>query len=140
MTILGVLGSLGVGAFIGAFTTHRLREKADRKREERERDSLLRLLLEEINLNTTLLRSGVREGEDEEPAQIASRYLSFTKIEIWKATRIRAAQLVPEDLFQSLGDYYSPLETLLIMLKAKGPEADRGEMWFRLVLQKALGE
>jgi hypothetical protein len=141
ITVLGVLGSLGVGTSIGAFTTHRLREKADRKRVERERDGLLRLLLEEINLNTTLLRSGVREGEAEESAQIASRYLSFTKTETWKATRVRATQLVPEDILQSLVEYYSPLEALLIMLKAKGPGTEKsGEMWLRSVLQKALGE
>jgi hypothetical protein len=140
LTVLGVLGSLGIGASIGAFTTHRLREKADRKREERERDALLRLLLEEINLNTTLLESSVREGEEEESAQITSRYLSFTTTEIWRATRVRATQLVPEYLLQSLVEYYSPLEALLIMLRAKGPGTDAGEMWFRSVLQKALGD
>lgn len=136
-----VLGSLGIGAFIGAFSTHRLREKADRKREERERNALLRLLLEEIKLNTTLLnKSGVSEGEEEESAQIASRYLSFTTTETWRATRVRATQLAPEDLLQSLVEYYSPLEALLIMLRAKGPGTDAGEMWFRSVLQQAVGE
>ena len=141
LTVLGVLGSLGIGASIGAFTTHRLREKADRKREERERVALLRLLLEKINLNNTVLENGVREGEDEESAQIASQYLSFTTTETWRATRIRATQLVPEDLLPSLVEYYSLLETLLIMLRAKGPgREDVGERWFRSVLQKALGD
>jgi hypothetical protein len=140
LTVLGVFGSLGIGASIGAFTTHRLREKADRKREERERDALLRLLLEEIKLNTKLLKSSVCEGEEEESAQIASRYLSFTTTETWRATRVRATQLVPENLLQSLVEYYSPLEALLIMLRAKGPGTDAGEMWFRSVLQRALGD
>jgi hypothetical protein len=140
LTILGVLGSLGVGALIGAFTTHGLREKADRKREERERDALLRLLLEEINLNTTVIKRGVREGEEDESAQIASRELSFTTTETWRDTRVRATQLVPEDLLQSLVDYYTPLEALLIILRAKGPGTDAAEMWFRSVLQKAFGD
>jgi hypothetical protein len=140
LTVLGVLGSLGIGAFIGAFTTHRLREKADRKREKREGDALLRLLLEEVNLNTTLLNSSVREGEEEESAQTASRYLSFTTTETWRATRVRATQLIPEHLLQSLVEYYSPLEALLIMLWAKGPGTEAGERWFRSILQKALGD
>ena len=139
LTVLGVLGSLGIGATIGALIAHLLHENADRKREERERVALLRLLLEEIKLNTTLLESGRREGEEEESAQIASRYLSFTSTETWRDTRVRATQLVSEDLLQSLVEYYSPLEALLIMLRAKGPGTDAGEMWFRSVLQKALG-
>src|SRR5829696_4648225 len=86
--------------------------------------------------------SATRESrtEEEESAQIASRYLSFTTTETWRATRVRATQLVPENLLQSLVEYYSPLEALLIMLRAKGPGTDAGEMWFRLVLQRALGD
>ena len=139
--VLGAVGALGVGGYVGSWKAHQLREKAARKREERECVGLLRLLLGEIELNTALVNSTLREGEEESTtAQITSRYLSFMKTETWQATRIRAAELVPKNLLQSLQDYYSPLTMLQTMLEAQGPGTDVGERWFRSVLVDALGE
>src|SRR5215211_6662769 len=100
-TALSAVGALGVGGVAGSWWAHHLRERAGQKREKRERIGLLRLLRAEIELNTTLLEAQGHAGEDKESAQVASRYLSFTKTQVWRATRVRAAQLVPEDLLKS---------------------------------------
>jgi hypothetical protein len=138
ITVLGVLGSLGIGALIGAVTTHKLRERSDRKRAEREWDSLLRLLLAEIKHNREVARTA--RGEEDRPRQVGSSNLAFMKTETRRATRIRATQLVPGELLTSLEEYYTPLETLLTLLEFEGTNKSAGERWLRVALSQKLGE
>ena len=138
ITVLGVFGGLGVGASIGAFATYLLRQRADRKREQRERDSLLRLLLAEIKHNREVARTA--RGEEDRPRQVGSSNLAFMKTETWRATRTRATQLLPGELLTSLEEYYTPLETLLTLLEFEGTNKSAGERWLRVALSQKLGE
>jgi hypothetical protein len=136
--VLGVFGGLGVGASIGAFATYLLRQRADRKRVQRERDSLLRLLLAEIEHNREVARTA--RGEEDRPRQVGSSNLAFMKTETWRATRTRATQLLAGELLTSLEEYYTPLETLLTFLEFEGTNKSAGERWLRVALSQRLGE
>ena len=51
LPIVSAIGSLGIGAFVGAVVAHKLRERVDQRRAEEERDGLLRLVSIEISYN-----------------------------------------------------------------------------------------
>ena len=77
IAVLSVLGTLGlgaaVGAYVGARVAHRLREEAEKAREDRERDALLRLVHTEINLNRQLrLQDYIREDPEENSPSVRS--------------------------------------------------------------------
>lgn len=136
-TVLGAVGALGVGGFVGSYAAHRLRERADGKREERERDGVLRLLLAEIKHNVEV----VNTAQQDRPGLVGSPNLSYMKTETWRATRVRSTQLVPRELLGCLEDYYTPLETLLTLLKFEGPQRkSAGDRWLRAALAERFGE
>jgi hypothetical protein len=102
---LSFLSELGLGALfgalVGAFGTHLLREQAERRREVRERDGLLRLLVGEIMLNRATAERFLQE-----PEVIYSAGGQAASAEEWLASRVRLSQLVPREDFPKLVEYY----------------------------------
>ena len=105
-------------------------------RNERERRGLLRLLQAEIEHNIEVVRT-VRESR---PALLGSPDLRFMKIETWRATRTRATQLLPDELFKDIENYYSLLETVLTLLGFRNLGGEVGERWLRGAIARKLGE
>jgi hypothetical protein len=112
---LSTLGSLGIGALVGAVMTHLLRERAERRREEREREGLLRLVLSETRHNQDLLyRTYVDLSKIEDSALLrALAPIDLFKLDTWNDTRIRLAQLVPSDEFSHLATHYMDLQAAI---------------------------
>lgn len=113
--IVSAVGSLGVGAFVGAAVTHLFRERADQKREDRERDGLLRLISIEMQHNKGFLwsmridLSKIEPGLEDE----ALVGIGLLKMDAWESARVRLAQLLPSKIFNSLAEYYSGLQSTI---------------------------
>lgn len=105
-------------------------------RNRRERRGLLRLLLAEIDHNVEVVEA---VGQTK-PALISSPDLPSMKMEAWRGTRVRVAQLLPEDLLTDLQAYYSPLETLLTLLTFSNAGSNAGNRWLRAAIAEDLGE
>lgn len=123
LTALGVVGSLGLGALVGALFNHRLRERADAARDKRERSGLARLLMFEIQYNEM-----VRQNLDNGSFRTAN--LSEFRIDLWKDTRVRLAQLLPSDPFYMAANYYNRLLSALAKLQEYRKEDNDNEAVF----------
>ena len=123
LAVVSAIGSLGVGAFIGAVASHLLRERADRKQSERERVGLLRLINLDIILNENL-RLDVEDklGSDTDYlSKAAVNDLSKAAVnavknaranfrtDAWEDSRVRLAKLLPAEDFKRLSEYYVEL-------------------------------
>lgn len=106
-------------------------------RHERERRGLLRLLLAEIEHNAEVARTIVESGK---PSLIGSPDVRLMKTQTWQDTRVRAAQLLPDDLLTVLQGYYSPLETLLTLLGFADFGKEVAERNLRRIFAEELGE
>jgi hypothetical protein len=108
-----------VGALAGALGTHLLREQAERAREARERDGLLRIVFAELRLNQGLLRvvdalHHARNMSEEHRRNAGWRVLREQPIylEAWEATRVQLSQHLPSAKFAIIASYYSDLMQL----------------------------
>jgi hypothetical protein len=108
-----------VGAIAGALVTHRLREQAERAREVRERDGLLRIVFSELPLNQGLLMVvdaflHARNMPEEHRRNAGWRVLREQPIylEAWEATRVQLSQHLPSAKFAVIASYYSDLMQL----------------------------
>lgn len=124
-----------LSGLIGALLVFCLGLARELWRNDRERRGVLRLLLAEIEHNVEVVRT-VRESK---PALIGSPDLPFMKTDAWQATRLRAAQLLPDQLFSDLEVYYSLLETLLTLLGFHNLGGEFGERWIRGAFARKLG-
>jgi hypothetical protein len=116
--IVSAVGSLGLGALVGAFVAHRLREHSERQREYREQGGLLRLVLIEMLHNQVIL---YRTHDD--LAKIEAGYehkalvrINLFKMDTWESVRVRLAQLllVQKD-FDSLATHYGDLQDTIAL-------------------------
>jgi hypothetical protein len=118
-----LLSNLGLGALVGALVgvvgTHLLREQAERAREVRERDGLLRILFSELPLNQGLLMvvdafHHARNMPEERRRDAGWRVLREQHIylEAWEATRVQLSQHLPSAKFAVIAGYYSDLMQL----------------------------
>lgn len=112
-----VLSALGLGALVGgvggAFATHLLGARRERRRERRERDGLLRLVQAEMARNSV-----ASEMFETHPTVVAQgRYPSVVK-ETWEDVRVRLVQLLPEDDFETILGYYVTVTSYLVLLGA----------------------
>jgi hypothetical protein len=98
---VSAIGSLGFGAFVGALVAHYLREQADRKRSDQEKLALLRL----INFEMAGNRRWFKVTGVDKLVTYLQRGGSLTT-DAWESTRVRLAQLLPEDDFDRLAIYY----------------------------------
>jgi hypothetical protein len=108
VAVLTAIGSLGIGALVGAAVAHILRERADKNREERELHGLLRLLQDDVvrNLKVSALFS-------KHPEYMVTNSYGRMRIGTWQQVRVRLAQLMREQDFETLLDYYAAVETFL---------------------------
>jgi|GEM_PF-3610324 hypothetical protein len=112
------LGAL-VGALIGVVVAHLLREQAERAREIRERDGLLRIVFSELPRNQGLLMvvdafHHARSMSEEHRRNAGWRALREQPIyvEAWEATRVQLSQHLPSAKFAIMASYYSDLMQL----------------------------
>jgi hypothetical protein len=94
---VSAIGSLGFGAFVGALVAHFLRERADRKRRDREKLALLRLVLLEMAGNQRWFYT------DNVNSVVA--YLQrggSLSTDAWEDARAPLAQLLPAEDFDRL--------------------------------------
>jgi hypothetical protein len=108
-----------VGALAGALGTHLLREQAERAREARERNGLLRIVFSELRLNQVLLRVvdalyHARSMPEDHRRNAGWRALRELRIymEAWEATRVQLSQHLPSAKFAVIASYYSDLMQL----------------------------
>lgn len=110
--VVSAIGSLGIGALVGAFSSHLLRERSSRKCEMRERDGLLRLLLIEMRHNQIILYrtrndlSKIEPGLEEKALVRIDRF----KMDTWESVRVRLAQLLSSEDFAPLAMHYGDLQ------------------------------
>jgi hypothetical protein len=105
-------------------------------RRDREQVGILRLLLAEIHHNIAVVQTlGHWRGA---VLNIDARLLPRLKAEVWRAVRVRGAQLLPEELTTTLNDYYSPLDNVITLqnLKEAPGELDLSND----VMMQALGQ
>lgn len=105
--VISAIGAFGGGALVGALGNHLLRLFSERQQEQRERDSLLLMVLAEIVSNNTLaqrwaasLEEALSLGEG-----IADQSAPL-KTDVWKDARTRLAYLLPSEDFYRLVRYY----------------------------------
>jgi hypothetical protein len=111
-TILPVIGSLGVGAFVGAVVAHVLRERSERVKAEKEKYGLLRLLLVEMNRNKRV----ITDFEDE-PASVVGETSLPVSTHAWDEVGVRLAQLLPGDEFDRLAAHYEYVHDFMVALE-----------------------
>jgi hypothetical protein len=107
LPIVSAIGSLGIGAFVGAVVAHKLRERVDQRRAEEERDGLLRLVSIEISYNRR--RSFVLVAS---PYSVMAEQINLLQTDAWPSTRVRLAQLMPPGDFGHLARYYELIQEL----------------------------
>ena len=78
----------------------------------------MRLLLAEIEYNVAVVQT-LEHWRTAEVVNIDMRLLPHLKVEVWHSVRVRAAQLLPEELTTTLNDYYSPLGNLISLREVK---------------------
>src|SRR5215207_1894517 len=107
--IVGVFGSLGVGAVIAVIVKHFLRERTDKKLRDREKEALASLIRIEI-----LINAGSLDFVNEHPINLLSQqYSPPLTIKTWEDARVRLAQLLPGEDIVPVMNYYSNLQVLL---------------------------
>ena len=117
---MSAIGSLGVGALAGALAAHLLRERAEKKRTERERDGLLRILYAEfaesflaVEINSPTGPIFVRKWLANEVKDDLNTNLQTAA---WEATRLKLAQHLSSEEFAVLADFYRRLSRLKTIL------------------------
>jgi hypothetical protein len=126
-SVVSSVGSLGlgaaVGAYVGAREAHRLRQKAEQEQEDRERGGLLRLLYTELSQNeqniahiSDLLNQPVTAKS---ALAMRGRYVTA---EAWRAVRVDVAKSILGEEIAVLSDYYKnvlPLEEVAAIERAR---------------------
>jgi hypothetical protein len=107
LPIVSAIGSLGIGAFVGAVVAHKLRERVDQRHTEEERDGLLRLVSIEIAYNRR--RSFVLVAS---PYSVMAEQINLLQTDAWTSARVRLAQLMPPGDFGHLARYYELIQEL----------------------------
>jgi hypothetical protein len=115
LAIAGALGSLGLGAFVGALVAHTLRERAENKREESELRGLLRLIAFEVTHNDQVMMD-LRKVDQKETA-LVKEAIDNLRTDAWKDTRVRLAQLLPAGEFNHLCGYYIRVSRLIYAVR-----------------------
>jgi hypothetical protein len=105
--VLSVLFAGVVGASL-VFVLGALREEWHN---DREGVGILRLVLAEIEHTVAVIQT--LEDWAGAVLTIDMWLLPRLKTEVWRDVRVRAAQLLPEDLTMILNDYYSPLDNVV---------------------------
>lgn len=111
-TILPVIGSLGVGAFVGAVAAHVLRERSERVKAEKEKNGLLRLLLVEMNRNKRVITDF-----ELEPASVVGETSVPISTHAWDEAGVRLAQFLPPDEFDRLAAHYEYVHDFMVRLE-----------------------
>ncbi len=101
------------------------------RREDQERRGMLRLLLAEIEHNAEVIRTIADRRGDRTMDWVSSPDLPLMKAATWHEVRGRAAELLPVELMGVLNDYYSPLETLLTLLRFQDLTNDHADRELR---------
>jgi hypothetical protein len=109
LAILGVLGSLGGGAAVGAAVNHFLHERTERKQSEREKEALAILIRTEILVNAGSLDFLL----DHPHNLLAQEYSPPLTSKTWQDARVRLAQLLPGKDLVVVMTYYTNLQMLL---------------------------
>lgn len=128
--VVSAIGSLGVGASVGAIATHLLRESANQSLEARERDGLLHLVLVEMRHNQLNLYSTRKDLSLILPGHEKGslKRIEHFKTDTWESVRVRLAQLLPGEDFDSLATHYGDLQNTMTSRKnldrAMGPPRD----------------
>jgi hypothetical protein len=113
--------SFGIGAMVGAFVSHKLGKRAERRREGREKRGLLRLVSIEIGYNEKqcqMLRAI--------PSYVFSDQIDLIKMDTWASSRTMLAQLLPNDDLDQLTCYYAPLQELVSVGRSPAYERWQG--------------
>jgi hypothetical protein len=111
LAITGALGSLGLGAFVGALIAHTLRERAENKREQSELRGLLRLIAFEVTHNDQVLNDLVNKTSR------VTEAVDDLRTDAWEDTRVRLAQLLPAGEFNPLCAYYIRVSRLIYAVR-----------------------
>src|SRR5215212_8025817 len=95
LAIIGALGSLGLGALVGAVVAYRLRERADKKREDSELRGLLRLIAFEVSHNEQVM-SDLDKLPKTASVEISlvRELIDSLRTDAWEDARVRIAQLL----------------------------------------------
>src|SRR3712207_1308457 len=94
--VLGMSPEVLLSGLVGALLVFVLGALREWWRNERERRGLLRLLLAEIEHNAEVVRTVWESGK---PSLIGSPNIRLMTSRTWRDTQARAAQLLPDDLF-----------------------------------------
>jgi hypothetical protein len=111
-------------------------------RDEQERRGLLILLLAEIEHNAEVVRT-IEDRMHRDQAMedlIGHPNFSTQKADTWDNVQQRAAALLPGDLMAALNGYYSPLETLLTLIRFANMVSDSFDRTLREEIQKTKPE
>jgi hypothetical protein len=111
--IVSAIGSLGLGAFVGALVAHWLQARTERQRANSERDGLLRLLLHEMRFN-----AGMCLSFKHNPGLFTAGNLEPLRSDVWEDVRVRLADLLKYEDFVHLATYYSYLQAAKISLES----------------------
>jgi hypothetical protein len=103
---VSVIGSLGVGAVVGALANYALHVRRGKKQEGQERNSLLFLVFVEILTNETTATRWATSLEEDKRGKSASDEHPTLKIDVWENARTRLAYLVPTEYFYPIVRYY----------------------------------
>jgi len=126
-----------VSGLVGAVLVFLLGTGREAWRNRREKLGILRLILTEIQHNTEVVRTIEERGGD---LLVSPDFLLSMSTETWIDVRKSAAKLLSDDLRQVLNDYYSPLQTLLTLLKFEKGPSDRMDRALRGVIKEAAPE
>ena len=129
---LSALGTLGlgaaIGAYVGAVVAHRLREKAEQERAERERNGLLRLVSVEIMLQNAIgLRDHVSRPSNQYTTDnaLVNNPGRPLQTDSWQQVRTRIVQLLPPGRYTILAEYYANVQWFNQLLDQHTPPKDR---------------
>ena len=112
LTVVAAVGSLGVGATVGAVAAHSLRERAERAQRNRERDALLCLIGYEIEANKQLFVWIIARIEGQAPTPLIHLRQGI-RVETWNNGSVRIAQLLEAPYLAPLTRYYFQVQGTL---------------------------
>jgi hypothetical protein len=130
LAIIGALGSLGLGALVGAVVAYRLRERADVKREESELRGLLRLIAFEVSHNDQVMIDLHREKKETSRVKELADNL---RTDAWEDTRVRIAQLLPAEEFNNVCAYYIRVSRLIYATRKHPPQSNLSPLLLRAI-------
>src|SRR4051812_39281989 len=111
LTILVGLGGLGI---FGTLLTYLFNTITKYRQNNRERIGLIRILYHEMDGNRSVLCNQVCQSSEKILAEKlrSGTYDLHLATDGWEATRVRLAQLLCEDEFTAICDYYMSLRAL----------------------------